>query len=584
MRSRIFLKLMLVFLLVICVTAITLQLTVHRTWEQTLHEQIERNLRQKTLMFAYRVEADRQHSLADVTAQEGQAAGARATVIDPTGKVLADSEADPSTMENHARRKEFVAALGGQVGVDERRSHTLSIPFLYVAAPVSGGAVRLAYPLSEIETANRQLAKALFWGSLAAFAFALIVAAAAARYVARRLRRIVTFAEHVAAGDLTARIASTSGDEIGQVASALDKTARGVEESFARVQTSQRELETLLNSMQDAVIAVGADGRVQWANRRMDRLLLHAPRLNVPLVDNVRDPDFLAAIQRAAREQVVTSARSNTITPGRTLDVTAAPMPGGGAVAVLRDLTETERMEKTRRDFIANVSHELRTPLTSIQGYTETLLDQPAEDNHVRDFLEIIRKNAARMARLTEDLLTLARVESGEQRFDIQDVSAEELLEDALESFREVARSYELDLQKENGVADKSVKADREAIHQVFSNLIENALKYAAAGKRVVLGAREVAGGIEFYVRDFGPGISSEHLPRLFERFYRVDKARSRESGGTGLGLAIAKHIMLAHEGTIRAESELNHGSAFLFTLPASAHPSPGIIGEVKKV
>ena len=150
MRSRIFLKLMLVFLLVIGVTAITLQLTVHRVWEQTLHEQIERNLRQKALMFAYRVEADRQHSLADVTAQEGQAAGARATVIDPTGKVLADSEADPSTMENHAHRKELVAAFGGQVGVDERKSHTLGIPFLYVAAPVSGGAVRLAYPLSEI--------------------------------------------------------------------------------------------------------------------------------------------------------------------------------------------------------------------------------------------------------------------------------------------------------------------------------------------------------------------------------------------------------------------------------------------------
>lgn len=252
---------------------------------------------------------------------------------------------------------------------------------------------------------------------------------------------------------------------------------------------------------------------------------------------------------------------------------------------MLRDLTETERVEKTRRDFIANVSHELRTPLTSIQGYTETLLENPGEDNHLRDFLEIIRKNAARMSRLTEDLLTLARVESGEQRFDVQEVSAEELLEDAFESFREVARSYGVDLQKENGVGGRSVKADREAIHQVFSNLIENALKYAAAGKRVVLGAREGAGGVEFYVRDFGPGISSEHLPRLFERFYRVDKARSRESGGTGLGLAIAKHTVLAHEGTIRAESELNHGSAFLFTIPAVPEPAtPGSMGEVKKV
>ncbi len=560
---------MFVFLLVIGVTAITLQLTVHKVWERTLREQIKLNLKQKTLMFAHRVEADRQNSLADIASQEGQAAGARATVIDPTGKVLADSEADPSTMENHAHRREFIAALAGEVGVEERNSQTLNIPFVYVAAPVSGGAVRLAYPLPEIEITDRPLRVALFWGSLAAFVFAVLAAAAASQYVGRRLQRIVHFAERVAGGDLTARIASTATDEIGQVAAALDKTARRVEESYVRVQTSQRELETLLNSMQDAVIAVDAAGRVQWANRGMDRLLLRAPRLNAPLIDSVRDPDFLAAIQEAGRNQVVSSTRSNTIASGRTFDVTAAPMPGGGAVAVLRDLTETERMEKSRRDFIANVSHELRTPLTSIQGYTETLLDSPLADNHVRDFLEIIRKNSARMTRLTEDLLTLARVESGEQRFDIQRVSAEELLQDALESFREVARSYGVELAIENSVSAGQVNADREAIHQIFSNLIENALKYAASGKKVILGARSTESGVEFYVQDFGPGISFEHLPRLFERFYRVDKARSRESGGTGLGLAIAKHIVIAHGGKIRAESELNHGSSFLFTLTA---------------
>jgi two-component system phosphate regulon sensor histidine kinase PhoR len=561
---------MFVFLLVIGVTAVTLQVTVHKVWERTLHEQIERNLKQKTLMFAYRVDADRQHSLADITSQEGQAAGARATVIDPTGRVLADSEADASTMENHAGRKEFASALAGKLGVDERNSQTLGVPHLYVAAPVSGGAVRLAYPITETEITDRPLSVALFWGSLSAFAFAVVMAAMASQYLGLRLRRIVNFADRVAGGDLTARIASGSGDEIGQVASALDKTTRRVEESYARLQTSQRELETLLNSMQDAVVAVDIDGRIQWANRSMNRLLLRAPRLNAPLIDSVRDPDFLTAIQEAARDQVVRSARSNTIVSGRTFDVTAAPMPGGGAVAVLRDLTETERMEKSRRDFIANVSHELRTPLTSIQGYTETLLDSPLADNHVRDFLEIIRKNAARMSRLTEDLLTLARVESGEHRFDIQRVSTDELLQDALESFREVARAHGVELAVENSVPAVEVNADREAIHQIFSNLIENAMKYAASGKRVVLGARSAHSGVEFYVRDFGPGISSEHLPRLFERFYRVDKARSRESGGTGLGLAIAKHIVLAHGGWIRAESELNHGSTFLFTLTAS--------------
>ncbi len=231
-------------------------------------------------------------------------------------------------------------------------------------------------------------------------------------------------------------------------------------------------------------------------------------------------------------------------------------------------------MEKTRRDFIANVSHELRTPLTSIQGYAETLLDSSPENNHSREFLEIIRKNAHRMSRLTEDLLTLARVESREQRFDIQSVAAVEILQEAVQNFRELARTHGIDLQVEDSAQDL-VNADREAIHQLL-NLIDNALKYAASGGRLVLGARRSERGVEFYVRDFGPGIPSEHLPRLFERFYRVDKARSRESGGTGLGLAIAKHIVLAHDGTIRAESELNHGSMFfLFTLPLATDAAP---------
>jgi two-component system, OmpR family, phosphate regulon sensor histidine kinase PhoR len=282
----------------------------------------------------------------------------------------------------------------------------------------------------------------------------------------------------------------------------------------------------------------------------------------------VRDPDFLQAVRDASQSREVRTARAISILPGRTFDVTAAPLPGGGSVAVLRDLTETERVEKTRRDFIANVSHELRTPLTSIQGYTETLLDSSSGTDS-REFLEIIRKNASRMSRLTEDLLTLARVESGEQRFDTQPVSSAEILQEAVQSFREIARTLGIELEVSDH-AQGQVIADREAISQVFSNLIDNALKYASSGKLLVLGTNPLPQAIEFYVRDFGPGIPYEHLGRLFERFYRVDKARSRESGGTGLGLAIAKHIVMAHGGIIRAESELNHGCTFLFTLPTA--------------
>ena len=377
---------------------------------------------------------------------------------------------------------------------------------------------------------------------------------------------------------MRARVDDSPLDEIGRVAAAIDKTAEQIERSFAAVQSSQRQLETLLNSMQDAVIAVSADGVVRWANQPMDRLVPQHTRLNAPVVETIRDPDFLATVKAATNDKKVRTSRATSIVAGRAFDVTAAPLPDGGAVAVLRDLTETERVEKTRRDFIANVSHELRTPLTSIQGYSETLLDTiPENSGSTREFLEIIRKNAARMARLTEDLLTLARVESGETRFDTEPVAPVELLNDAEESFREIARTQGVELrivdgQKGNASIESlpPVLADREAIHQVFSNLIDNAMKYGRSGGRVELGARSAERGIEFYVRDFGAGISSEHLPRLFERFYRVDKARSRESGGTGLGLAIAKHIMRAHDGSIRAESELTRGSTFLFTLPAA--------------
>jgi two-component system, OmpR family, phosphate regulon sensor histidine kinase PhoR len=576
LKNRIFFKLLAVFLIVIAATAAVLDVMLGGAWEASLRVEIERNLTQKTLLFAHRVETDRAHSLAEIANQEGQAAGARATIIDTSGKVLADSESNSVNTENHA--PEFDTALRGGTARVERRSAALQVPFLYVAAPISGGAVRLAYPLSDVEAVQSQVRGRLLWGSIFASCIALIIAAAASVWTSRRLDHIVDVAARIEKGDLRARVKDAPLDEIGRVAAAIDRTAGQVERSFAAVRSSQRQLETLLNSMQDAVIAVSSDGLVQWANQPMDRLVPQRTRLNAPVVETIRDPDFLATVQAATTTKEVKTSRATSIVPGRAYDVTAAPLPDGGVVAVLRDLTETERVEKTRRDFIANVSHELRTPLTSIQGYSETLLDM-SDSGPNREFLEIIRKNAARMSRLTEDLLTLARVESGETRFDPEPVPPVELLHDAEESFREIARGQGVELQivenneRKDSVAIESlppVLADREAVHQVFSNLIDNAMKYGRTGGRILLGARQAPRGIEFYVRDFGAGISSEHLPRLFERFYRVDKARSRESGGTGLGLAIAKHIMLAHRGSIRAESELTHGSTFLFTLPTA--------------
>ncbi len=567
MKSRIFVKLFLAALVVIAACTVSLDLLIGRAWESMLRSEIETSLRQKTLMFATRVADAPASSLNQITSQAAAASGTRITVIDASGKVLADSEAAPGAMENHATRPEFVSALHGQVGTSTRLSKTIGVELLYVAVPIPGGAVRMAYPLNSIHEANRQIRRDLLEGSSLAALLALLLAFVATQSIGRRLVRITDFAERVAAGDLSARIQEEATDEIAHVASALDKTARKLEEGFNALETSRQTLETLLNSMQEAVIAVSQDERVLWANERMERLLPSGIRLGAPLVQSVRDPEILASVQKALVSRDVTMARAAKIFSGRIFDVTAAPMPGGGAVAVLHDQTDIERVEKTRRDFIANVSHELRTPLTSVQGYSETLLDSHSLPENLREFVEVIRKNATRMARLTEDLLVLARVESGEQKLNLQLTLPQELLDDAVQTFHDIEarRGTELSLMN---TATSAVLVDRDAIHQVFTNLIDNALKYGDQGKKILVGACETEDGVQFYVRDFGTGIPSEHLPRLFERFYRVDKARSRESGGTGLGLAIAKHVVRAHSGKIHAESELNHGSTFYFTLP----------------
>jgi two-component system, OmpR family, phosphate regulon sensor histidine kinase PhoR len=573
-KSRIFVKLFAAALVVIAACTLSLDLLIHKAWENMLRNEINTSLRQKTEMFALRAQGAPVGSLQQIAEQAAPAAGARISVIDTAGKVLADTEAKPEQMENHATRPEFVAALHGQVGSSTRVSKTTGIELLYVAVPIAGGAVRMAYPLSAMREANRQIKTNLLEASLVAAVLALLLAFFATQSIGRRLLRITDFAERVAAGDLSARIQEESTDEIAHVASALDKTARKLEEGFRAVETSRQTLETLLNSMQEAVIAVSQDEQVLWANQRMERLLPSGVRLGAPLVQSVRDPEILASVNKAVTKRDVTMARAAKIFSGRIFDVTAAPMPGGGAVAVLHDQTDIERVEKTRRDFIANVSHELRTPLTSVQGYAETLLDSGSLPDNLREFVEVIRKNALRMSRLTEDLLVLARVESGEQNFNLQIAMPQELLEDAVQTFHEIASGRGIELSMMN-TASSAVWVDRYAIHQVFANLIDNALKYGDQGGKVLVGACETEEGVQFYVRDFGGGIPSEHLTRLFERFYRVDKARSRESGGTGLGLAIAKHVVRAHSGNIRAESELNHGSTFYFTLPRQPAPVP---------
>ena len=417
------------------------------------------------------------------------------------------------------------------------------------------------------ETLHR-LGREALWSGLIALLVALPIAAWAASRIATRLQRVMVFARRIAQGDLSARLENGRGDEMAAMETALNQTAERLGQSFAEIESSRHELATMLDSMQEAVVAVTAEGVVRWSNTVMKRIAGTEIRVGRPLVHSVRDPELLTCVKGAQEAREVRYGRSSSLAAGRTFEISAAPLPTGGVIAVLHDVTRIEAAERSRRDFIANVSHELRTPLTSIQGYVETLVEDPHPNPATtNEFLHVILKNATRMNRLTEDLLALATIESPDYKLAMQPTRASEMVNDAIDSLGGLVVDSGVELES-SGSPDAMVMVDPDAMNQVFGNLIENAVKYGKSGKRIRVGARALKGEIEFFVQDFGPGIASEHLGRIFERFYRVDKARSREAGGTGLGLAIVKHIVHAHGGHIRAESELGSGTTFLFTLP----------------
>lgn len=425
------------------------------------------------------------------------------------------------------------------------------------------------------------------WGWIPGIILVLVWAAVNALLLARSVRQNITQLQTSTAtiAERPIEILEQRFQDFDGLARAISVVSAHVERVLADAAESRNELVAMIDSMQDAVVAVDQGGRIQWTNQRMQKLIpgasiSSAVRIGHALVQTIRDPDVLQCVRTALEERVVSERRSTLLLPGRIFEVIASPMPGGGAVAVLHDITRIEQVERTQRDFVANVSHELRTPLTSITGYVETLLDHESSLSPVaREFLSIILKNATRMNRLTEDLLMMARVESSEQELHPVPVPADILVRDAVQAMSGLVQDAGAVLEI-GETTDLQVFADADAIVQVLSNLIENGIKYGQPRgeqhARVVVSAQTVSEpiqAVEFRVRDFGQGIASEHLPRIFERFYRVDKARSRESGGTGLGLAIALHVVQAHGGAIRAESELNGGSTFIFTLPKAQYP-----------
>jgi two-component system phosphate regulon sensor histidine kinase PhoR len=515
--------------------------------------------------------------------QVGAGVDTRVTIIALDGTVLGDSEADPATMENHAGRPEVQAAMQSGSGKDTRSSSTLGVDFSYVAQRVDvdgtpGAVVRVARPLSAIDATLSSITHSLLIAVVVTGAIAALLSLIIGSTIIRPLGALANAARGVARGDLTRRVKPRPAGEIGEVADAFNQMAQNVESLVDAVSEERSRLTAVLDSGSDAVLAVDAEGRVTFANRAVESLLQRRRQEAVgnPFVWVMPEDQVVQALRDAHQ----TGERQSLVIErpkGRFLQVSAAPIAGGGdwvALAAFHDVTEAKRVEDTRRDFIANVSHELRTPLASIKSVVETLQSGALEDKSIaQDFLSRADTEVDRLVQMVTELLELSRLESGQAPLAREQVEVGPMLEQAVERMRPQAERKALELTLEVAPGLPLIVGDAHRLEQATVNLVDNAIKFTPAGGSVRVSAQLVDSAVQVQVEDTGEGISAEKLPRIFERFYKVDRAR--EDRGTGLGLAVVKHTVEAHGGTISATSREGHGSTFTFTLPASEAAQP---------
>jgi two-component system phosphate regulon sensor histidine kinase PhoR len=511
----------------------------------------------------------------------------RVTVIAADGHVLADSGVtfdEVPRIENHGERPEVKAALAGHLGRDVRTSSTVREPLFYVGFPISEAGrviavLRLALPVSVVTASQRAIGQVLLIGGV----LALVVAFGIGVFVSRRITRPVIEMQRIAArmseGEFHTRAPVRSVDEIGMLARALNAMSARMRDKIDDLEQEQAKVTTVLDAMVEGVVAVDGHDEILLINRPA-RAMLGVPAgrgERKPLLEIVRNAD-LHAVARRARGAVEGAVQQREIAidepARRRIDVHAMPLRLGaaplGVVMVLHDVTELRRLEQVRTEFVANVSHELRTPLTAILGYVETLLGGAVDDvSNSRRFLEVVHRHTERLGRLLNDLTDLSNIELGRIPLDLEPTSVAEVTDSVAEILRARAASGGVALAVEVP-AELLVHADHDRLHQILINLVDNAVKYTPAGGRVTVRAHRTGNGAEITVVDTGAGIPSADLPRITERFYRVDKARSRELGGTGLGLAIVKHLVQAHGGELVIESALGRGTTVRVRLPLS--------------
>jgi len=507
----------------------------------------------------------------EFAALAGARLGRRVTLIDPEGHVRGDTEFDRASLahlENHRTRPEVRAVLDSaqRVGMNERLSASTNEPQLYVAikdGPPGLAVVRVSTTLAVVDTQVHVVQRAVAGAGLLLLLAAWVVAWMLSRALARPLLGIADAARDIAAGRV-AEFPDVHVPELAHHVDALRAMHHELERRFEDLRREREESRTLLEALSDGVLAADSRGTVISTNAAARRLLGYDPSETLPPLDELFHDRAHRALMREVLAGAVVEGRELDL-GDRTVLIAARPLKDGGTLLVFSDVTDLRRLETIRRDFVANVSHELKTPLTAIAGYAETLAAE-ALDSQAVGFAQTIVENARRMQRLVDDLLDLSRIESGGWQPEPRSIGVDAAAREAWRPFadRAAGQKVELDIAADSA----SVNSDPEALRQIFTNLFDNALRHTPSGGRIRLATERTGGVTIVRVTDTGSGIPAEHLPRIFERFYRVDPGRSRQEGGTGLGLAIVKHLVEAHGGRVEADSELGRGTTIRLYFP----------------
>ncbi|MEI6153726.1 MAG: ATP-binding protein [Deltaproteobacteria bacterium] len=493
----------------------------------------------------------------------------RITVIDREGKVLADSEKDPKTMENHKIRPEVLDALSGDVGKSLRFSVTVEEDMLYVALPIEKdgrilGVIRISTLLKQINTLLDELKMHILWIALVMTILSLAIAFMLSRDVSRPVKTLVYAIKKLSTGNFDTKVFLKNEDELKELGNCINEMSAKMHDVFDEISARSDELRTIISSIQESLVVLDKDGRIRLSNDSFGRLIKQENVEGKFYWEVVRSPEFAEMMKKAGVSGIYYSGEVH-LYDRVFLCSTNYLVSKDETIVLLHDITDFKNLEKMKKEFIANISHELRTPLTAIKGFVETLEDE--EDIKNKRYLEIIKRHADRLIHIVGDLLLLSENEEKGAELELEEVSLKNTIENVLKIFENRAKEKGLNINVTIQDALPLIQADPFKLEQMFINLIDNAIKYTEEGE-ITISITENDGLIVINVRDTGIGISNEYLPRIFERFYVVDKSRSKRLGGTGLGLSIVKHIVMLHKGAIDVESIPGKGTQFTVTLP----------------